>query len=228
MSERSDLRQVMAQMLARQPLGASMWIRGAGRSMSPLLEGGDSVRVVRCEPGALRRGDLAALQTRDGGLAVHVVTRTAPIETASFLGTPDAPGEVLGKVVAVRRGGTVVPLRSVARPAVLVAHRALSALRSRQALRQTFRAAQGARWSAPARRLWLGPLELRALTEDDDEALRVFCEKLGLAVPAPPVVAAVRRSGALVAAAGSKESPWVHVLPAARGLGLEQRLLRAL
>jgi len=81
------------------PVGQQLWLRGAGRSLYPLLRSGDSVRVLRCEPEALARGDVALVRV-GRRLIAHVVLSTGPVVTASLLGrtgvvvNPALAGEV--------------------------------------------------------------------------------------------------------------------------------------
>ena len=51
---------------------APAWLRGAGRSLYPLLRSGDSVRVLRCAPEELARGDVALVRM-GRQLVAHVV-----------------------------------------------------------------------------------------------------------------------------------------------------------
>jgi len=158
------------------PVGQQLWLRGAGRSLYPLLRSGDSVRVLRCEPEALARGDVALVRV-GRRLIAHVVLSTGPVVTASLLGRKDPEGVPLGRITALRRGPLVLPLPRVARSPLFLGQRLLSRLWSspggRKALVQ-LRDLTVASWSRPLRRRWLGPLEVRLLKDSDLDALLVF------------------------------------------------------
>jgi hypothetical protein len=116
---------VLGALLKAQPEGKVMWVAVRGRSMRPVLTGGESLKVLRCTKGALKRGDLAVMLRADGALISHLVVATDPFRTESFDGKPDAPGlEVLARAVAVRRGKTVIPLPRPTRVALLGLQRA--------------------------------------------------------------------------------------------------------
>lgn len=100
----------LVELVRALPPGGTVWLPAGGRSLWPLVLDGD-VLLVRREPAdALRFGDLALLDA-PGTLIAHVVTGVAPLRTASIVGVADAPGlEALGRVVALRRGTTRLPL----------------------------------------------------------------------------------------------------------------------
>lgn len=106
----------VAEYLRHLPEGATLWVRGLGGSMWPLLRGGDSIQVLRCDARAVAVGDLAVLLRADGGLTAHLVTRTSPVCTASFFGREDPAAELLGRVIRVRTRGVELPLPRLARP----------------------------------------------------------------------------------------------------------------
>lgn len=82
-----------------------MWLPAGGRSLWPLLQPGDSLKVRRVAAHDVRRGDVAVVVVPSGLLIAHVVVSINPVCTASLAGVPDAPAvEVLGRVVAYRRG----------------------------------------------------------------------------------------------------------------------------
>jgi mycothiol synthase len=169
--------EVLLDVLEALPPGQRLWVRAAGRSLYPLLRGGDSVRVLRCGPGAMARGDVA-LMRQGRQLVAHVVVSTRPWMTASLVGGADPPGGVtLGRVVAVRRGPWVLPLPRPFRPAMWMTQQALAAAWARPGSRVVFRRVRDfffSGWSRPLRRRLVGPLEVRLLGVDDLDALLVF------------------------------------------------------
>lgn len=169
--------QQLADLLAALPPGRTLWVTGLGRSLYPLLRSGDSVRVLRCSPEDVAVGDLCVLRTARGGLVGHLVDSVAPVRTTSFLGKEDQPGTVLGRAVALRRSGLVVPLPRLARPVLRTLHRlAARAYRSRRARAAVdgLRALVASRLTAPARRALLGPVHIRRLEAVDRDALLIF------------------------------------------------------
>ena len=156
--------------------GRQLWLRGAGRSLYPLLRSGDAVRVLRCAPEELSRGDVALVKV-GRQLVAHVVSSTSPRVTATLLGGKDPEGVPLGRITALRRGLWVLPLPRLARPTLFLGQRLLSGLWSRPRTRTLFRRLRDftvSGWSRPLRRRWLGELEVRLLREDDLDALLVF------------------------------------------------------
>jgi len=100
-----------SEFLEAQPIGKALWLAVSGRSMFPLFRGGDSLRVLRCEPSALARGDIAVARRSDGVLVAHLVRATRPFSTTTFLGrTDDDAGVPLGRAIAVRRGVVTLPI----------------------------------------------------------------------------------------------------------------------
>ncbi|MBL8923594.1 MAG: hypothetical protein JNJ54_32365 [Myxococcaceae bacterium] len=92
-------------LLRALPAGQRMWLRAGGRSLWPLVLDGDQLQVERGDEAGLQRGDLALVVNPAGQLVAHLVERTAPLVTVSSVGVVDPPSkEVLGRVVAVRRG----------------------------------------------------------------------------------------------------------------------------
>ncbi len=91
--------------------GQRIWLSAAGKSLWPLVLDGDSVQVERGPEGLLRRGDVALFVSRSGDWVAHLVESVSPLVTVSSVGVVDAPArEVLGRVVAVRRGRFTVRL----------------------------------------------------------------------------------------------------------------------
>ncbi len=87
------------------PGGGRVWLRVGGLSLWPLVHDRDQLLIERCEEAALRRGDIAVVTWPDQPMVAHLVERLAPVVTASIVGVVDAPeAEVLGRVVAIRRG----------------------------------------------------------------------------------------------------------------------------
>ncbi|XXF76756.1 GNAT family N-acetyltransferase [Myxococcaceae bacterium GXIMD 01537] len=164
-------------LLEQSPPGTRLWVRGAGRSLYPLLRSGDSVQVERCGPDDLARGDVALVRMARG-FSAHVVTATRPLVTQSMLGGVDPEGGVaLGRVVAVRRGRLVIPLPRPARPMLFLTQRALASAWARPEARHLYRRVRDATfsgWSLPLRRWTLGPLEVRLLGQSDLDPLLVF------------------------------------------------------
>jgi RimJ/RimL family protein N-acetyltransferase len=158
------------------PPGQQLWVRGAGRSLYPLLRSGDSVRVLRCAPEALARGDVALVRV-GRKLVAHVVISSPPVRTAPLLGGKDPEGVPLGRITALRRGPWILPLPRLTRPTLFLGQRVLSGLWSRPRARKWFHRLRDftvSGWSRPLRQRWLGQLEIRLLREEDLDALLVF------------------------------------------------------
>jgi ribosomal protein S18 acetylase RimI-like enzyme len=232
--------------LEASPPGARVWVRGAGRSMYPLLRGGDAVQVERCAGSAgVRPGDIALVRLGGGGLAAHVVRAVEPLRTSAFLGRMDeGPAHLLGRVVAIRRAGLLLPVGGRLAPLVLALHRASAYAAGSSRMRRGVRWLRGA-VATPAtrevRRRWLGALQVRGLGPEDAEVLLLYA---GDALRGPTaflgqaprerrgreVVGAFTRHGRLVGFA-AREGAWLrslHVTEGARRLGVGTRLLRAL
>lgn len=166
----------LLELIEATPPGQQLWVRGAGRSLYPLLRSGDSVRVLRCAPEELARGDVALVRVGRKLLA-HVVISDSPVQTAPLLGGKDPTGVPLGRVTALRRGAWILPLPRLTRPTLFLGQRVLSGLWARPRARTWFRRLRDftvAGWSRPLRRRWLGRLEVRLLREEDLDALLVF------------------------------------------------------
>jgi mycothiol synthase len=240
--------EAVGEVLRRLPEGATLWVRGLGRSMWPLLRSGDSVQVLRCGEEAVAPGDLAVLRRADGGLVAHLVTAASPVRTASLLGREDPSAELLGRVIRVRTRGREWPLPERARPLLRAAQRVGTlAFRSR-ALRGARRLALAWATSASTRRgraRWLGALSVRPLRADEEELLLVFAGhhlpgavaelRAGLASGAGLAVGAFDARGRLRGFAFAREEVpgrarvrWREVAPVAHGLGVDASLLRVL
>lgn len=166
----------LLELVEATPPGGQLWLRGAGGSLYPLLRSGDSVRVLRCAPETLARGDVALIRV-GRRLVAHVVISTEPLVTAPLLGGKDPSGVPLGRVTALRRGGWLLPLPRLTRPTLFLGQRVLAGLWARPRAREWFRRLRDftvAGWSRPLRRRILGRLEVRLLREDDLDALLVF------------------------------------------------------
>jgi ribosomal protein S18 acetylase RimI-like enzyme len=245
-----------ARLLEAQPLGSTLWVRGVGRSMAPLLRSGDSLQVRRLHEAGLRRGDIAFFIDARGSLVAHLVTQTDPVRTASFLGVPDAPGATfLGRAEAVRRGDRQVGFGDRGRWALTAAHRVTRAAYGFGPARAAVRLARtlaGTRGTAALRRRWLEPITVRALDRTDLDAALIFLgDRLPHAVE-PAQRNLGKRWGREGAAAGAfsrgrlvgfafldeyrqegidLEGLWVRnllVAPHARGLGLARQLVEVL
>ncbi len=160
---------VLGELLKAQPEGKVMWVAVRGRSMRPILTGGESLKVKRCSQQTLRPGEIAVMLRTDGALISHLVVQTSPFRTESFDGKPDAAGlEVLARAVAVRRGAIVVPLAGPGRLALLGLQRAWK-LSTRAAPTRAAHAAVGAvvasEFTAAVRAL-LGRVEVDLLGPD--------------------------------------------------------------
>ncbi|WP_052517900.1 hypothetical protein [Archangium violaceum] len=235
----------VGQVLRQLPEGRTLWVRGLGRSMWPLLRSGDSIQVLRCAVEAVALGDLAVLLRADGGLTAHLVTGTSPVRTASLLGREDPSAELLGRVIRVRTRGVEVPVPVLARPWLRAAQRlGTTAFRnpvSRGAVRLA-RAWGTSAWTRPARARWLGAWTVRPLCPAEAHVLLVFAghhlphaaAELGaeLARGAGLVMGAFdargRLRGFVYAEEGSARERWLLVAPMARGLGVDGALLREL
>ncbi|WP_163786257.1 GNAT family N-acetyltransferase [Myxococcus vastator] len=175
-SRGSSSAEVLLDVLEALPPGHRLWVRGAGRSLFPLLRAGDSVRVMRCGPGSLEAGDVA-LMRQGRELVAHMVVSTRPWRTASLLGAPDAPGGVtLGRVVALRRGRWVLPLPRPLRLAQQAASTAWAWPQTRLVSRRVWDSLF-AGWSLPLRRRLVGPLEVRLLTVGDLDPLLAYASE---------------------------------------------------
>lgn len=96
--------------------GQVMWMSSSGKSLWPVILGGDSLRVLRCDEADLEEGDVAVVEADSGALVAHVVVQRRPVRTASSNGRVDPPPRaVLGRVTAVRRGAVTVPLPRASR-----------------------------------------------------------------------------------------------------------------
>ena len=106
-----------------------MWLPAGGKSLWPLVLGGDLLLVQRCSKEELAPGDLALLEA-PRSLIAHIVATVEPLSTVSIVGLEDPPGlPVLGRVVALRRGSTRVNIPRGARRLVWLAPIAATALK---------------------------------------------------------------------------------------------------
>jgi len=103
--------------LVREELaqGGLIRLRVAGHSMAPLVERGDLVLVQRANLEDLRQGDLVLVE-QGGDFLVHrlVASDTHGVRTkgdnASYADQPLPPHDILGRVVAVEKGGRTIEL----------------------------------------------------------------------------------------------------------------------
>ena len=165
-------------LLQQWPQGKSLWMRVRGRSMYPVLWSGQSLKVVACRPEDVAVGDIAVGRLPGGIVAAHVVVQVAPPRMSSFAGRLD-PAEtlILGKAVAVRtRAGRVFPLTRVSRSALFFAQNAYRFIRTSAAapLFRKVRSGLSSPITAPFRKKWLSPVEVRPLRPDDLEEVLVF------------------------------------------------------
>ena len=127
-------------LLEALPPGQVMWLSAAGKSLWPFILGGDSLRVLRCDEAALKRGDVAVVESDHGLLVAHVVVGVGPVRTASSNGRVDPPPRaVLGRVTAVRRGTVTVELPRGSRLLLAVVPRASKVLRAMPGARRVVR-----------------------------------------------------------------------------------------
>lgn len=235
----------VGQLLRQLPEGGTLWVRGLGRSMWPLLRSGDSLQVRRCAAEAVAPGDLAVLLRADGGLTAHLVTGTSPVRTASLLGKEDPSAELLGRVIRVRTRGVEWPVPVLARPLLRAAQRlGTTAFRNPmlRGARQLAREWGTSAWTRPGRARWLGAMTVRPLRPGEEEALLVFAghhlphavAELGPALARGEGLAMGafdargRLRGFTYAEEGSARVRWRVVAPVARGLGVDGALVREL
>ncbi len=95
--------------------GHALRFQARGGSMVPFIKHGDVVEVQPVEAAAIRRGDVVLCRNGGGRVVVHRVVRVGRengqivlVVKGDALARPDGripPGDVLGQVVAVERGG---------------------------------------------------------------------------------------------------------------------------
>jgi hypothetical protein len=223
----------LAVLLASRAAGTKLWLRAVGRSMFPLFLSGDDLHVERCDEGSLVPGDVAVFASARGDVIAHLVKAVSPLNTSSYTGVEDqAPGRVLGRVVAVRRWGRAV---SPPRWAVLLGHRLLVSPAVRRAVRLTVSTVIAL--TQPARDALFRGAEVRMLLPAEAlRAVELACGVRGGSV-AGEVRSAAERSQVAVATAGDR---WLGVawkaglgvdcavVSWAQQLGLEAALERAL
>jgi len=101
--------------------GKKIALRVSGRSMNPLIKKGNPVYVETCNPGALSMGDIVTFE-RDGLSVTHRVLWVMRRNNGTILLTkgdnevimdrPVSTDQVLGKVVAVKRGNQTLQLNN--------------------------------------------------------------------------------------------------------------------
>ncbi len=219
--------------------GRVMWIQVRGRSLSPLLRGGEMLKVERCTAAQLSLGDLAVRLRADGILVCHLVTSTSPLRTESTQGLGDPPdAQVLARVLAVKRDGREVALARWLKPALWAFQRAWSAgVKSPLSRAAWSRATRllASEQTAPIRRRLLGRVSVS--TGDANELAVVLSRWETLSEAA---LAELSRSAQVAFARGGNRALGVAVLRSdrtlshcwlhrrAQGLGLEAQLLSAL
>jgi signal peptidase I len=135
--------------------GVQQWLPVTGASMLPTLAEGDQILVSHAS-GALRRGDVVVIHQNGGLIAHRVIRRTQGGASQSLVWTkgdnnprfdpPTPEADVLGRVVAVRRGGQV---RSLETRRSRLAGRAIAA--------GTAAMATPYGWLCDVKAHWLGP-----------------------------------------------------------------------
>lgn len=229
---------VLGALLKAQPEGKVMWVAVRGRSMRPVLTGGESLRVVRCAEADFKPGDIAVMLRDDGALISHLVVGTHPLRTESFDGKPDAPGlEPLARATAIRRGPMIVPLPRPARLGLLGLQRAwrlATRAAPTRALYEGVGAAISSELTAGIRTL-LGQVEVDVLQPDALKDLAIALSRYetlsGEALEAlmtHGVVVGARRRGRLVGCvcvAQDKVVRHAYLQRRAQGLGLEAVML---
>ncbi len=100
-------------LLRALPNGGQIWLRAGGQSLWPLLLDGDLLLIKRCDHESLTVGAIAVVTWADQPLVAHLVKQLEPLITWSSVGRHDAARpEVLGRVIALRRGSRRVELPS--------------------------------------------------------------------------------------------------------------------
>jgi|CXWL01.1.fsa_nt_gi hypothetical protein len=228
----------IAQVLKASPEGATVWLGVRGRSMAPLLRSGDKLKVYRCGPNQLERGDIAILLREDGTLVAHLVTQPAPLKTSTYWGEADVlPAQAIGRAIAVRRGLTLWRIGAITRRSIWLGHRALQNQKVHQAV-DAVRTGLMAPQTAWLRARVLSPT-VRLLRNDEVSHLVTF---LGDRGRTPPVATLLKWcSEGAVAGAFDKYSrlcavavwdagkvAFIEARVWARGLELESRLVAEL
>lgn len=130
--------------------GESAWVPLTGDSMGPFLPSGSKVLICRAAPGRIVPGDLVVFED-EGRMICHRVLRRRPQGLShAFLTKGDGwrttdpwvrTHQVIGKVIAMSRGGRVVRLETPLRrlQAVAAVARSLVGIGSRVILRRARR-----------------------------------------------------------------------------------------
>lgn len=98
--------------------GCAVRLHVVSASMRPLLRCGDEVQVVAVQPTHLQMGDIVVV-LRDGALITHrLLARDAQGwrtrgDSCRWLDPPVADAAIVGRVVAVVRGGAVIDLQAL-------------------------------------------------------------------------------------------------------------------
>lgn len=226
----------MAGLLEALPHGRRVWITARGRSLWPLLRGGEQLQVQRCGEGELEAGDLAVLLSPEQGLVTHVVVGTSPLQTASFNGRADPTHWTpLGRVTAIKVAGRAVPLP---RKLIRSSQRAWSSV-ARLPPAQLAWSFLIATWSSSGMRrvrsLALGPVEVRLARPSDRAAVIAALamhevltdEAVGRLLDGATEAIATGRGGTLGVAIVDRDGHLTRarLLRRAAGQGIEQRLV---
>jgi L-amino acid N-acyltransferase YncA len=144
--------------------------------LRPFLVPGDEASVARCDIGALRRGDLV-LVGRAGVWTVRLVTDLGPLRTAFLRGDAELEtGEVVGRVVAMRRVGGTRRVGPLLRGALRLAHTA-GRSRAYRWMRQRSPRSVLLRLTSGRRARTIGPVLIRRLGAGDAELLDAFAQE---------------------------------------------------
>ncbi len=102
--------------------GQSVRFQAPGRSMTPTIREDETITVDPVSASSVRKGDIILYNNETGVIAhrvVHIEKKDASLQPHSFIfrgdasitdDKPVAPGQVLGKVVSVERGGQSIAL----------------------------------------------------------------------------------------------------------------------
>jgi signal peptidase I len=101
--------------------GKTIALRVSGKSMYPLIQHGDSIRIVKCAPGLLAIGDIITfnkkgiyfthrvLWTMKKGKGIRLITKGDNEINAD---SPVSPDHILGKVVVIGRANRKLHLET--------------------------------------------------------------------------------------------------------------------
>jgi len=101
--------------------GEKITLKVSGKSMNPLIRGGDPIYVKKCEPMKLSIGDIITFTKGDLYVTHRVLWMLKKGNTARLItkgdneitaDSPVSPGHILGKVAAVERADHILRLES--------------------------------------------------------------------------------------------------------------------